>query len=193
MPAITHATASSGVDPHDRLWLLDAYRRQAATNEWIDELSLMMLKWEPIHVWLEEGGVIQKATDPVIRKTLADRRIFVYREALTSIADKEARAISIRGHIANTGLHVVKGSPWWPAFRSEMLSFPTGRYDDQVDAISLVGRAIHRLIKGNEPRHDPRPWRGERVAVRNGNIPMHLWPLDEPRGNVVALGPRRIR
>jgi len=34
-----------------------------------------------------------------------------------------------------------------------MLSFPTGKYDDQVDAISLVGRAIHRLIKGSEPRH----------------------------------------
>jgi len=183
----------TGVDSQDRLWLLDVWRQQAPTDVWIDAMADLMRKWNPF-VWLEEGGVIQKAVDPVIKKTLAGRKIYTYRDSLPSIGNKEARAVSIRGHIAVKGMHIVRGSPWWPAMRSELLSFPAGRYDDQVDALSLIGRAIHRLVKGREPPPADRVrWEGKRIAVdMQKGIPVGaIWPLDgdddRPRS-----APRRI-
>jgi len=186
----------TAVDSQDRLWLLDVWRQQAPTDVWVDAMADLMRKWSPF-VWLEEGGVIQKAVDPVIRKTLVDRKVYTYRESLPSIGNKEARAISFRGHIANTGLHIVRESSWWPAVRSELLSFPAGAHDDAVDALSLVGRAIHRLIRGREPEKVPEQqrWDGRNkvhVDMQKGICLGAIYPLDDDEYAKTATEPRRI-
>ena len=38
------------------------------------------------------------------------------------------------------GLYVRQGAPWFADLRAELLSFPAGRHDDQVDALGLVGQ-----------------------------------------------------
>ena len=40
------------------------------------------------------------------------------------------------------GLHMVKGAPWYAAFRAELLRFPAGKHDDQVDALGLIGQLL---------------------------------------------------
>ena len=35
--------------------------------------------------------------------------------------------------MALEGLYVPVHAPWYPAFRAELLSFPAGKHDDQVD------------------------------------------------------------
>src|SRR5437868_12592597 len=40
--------------------------------------------------------------------------------------------------MAQEGLYVPAGAPWLADFRAELLSFPTGRHDDEVDAIGLI-------------------------------------------------------
>ena len=37
------------------------------------------------------------------------------------------------------GLHVPEKTSWYPAFRSELLNFPAGKHDDQVDELGLIG------------------------------------------------------
>jgi hypothetical protein len=39
-----------------------------------------------------------------------------------------------------------------PAFRSELLSFPAGKHDDQVDALGLVGQLLDRILPGQHPK-----------------------------------------
>src|SRR4051794_29920395 len=41
-------------------------------------------------------------------------------------------------------------APWYPAFRAELLSFPAGKYDDQVDAMGLIGPAADTIGPGRE-------------------------------------------
>jgi hypothetical protein len=36
--------------------------------------------------------------------------------------------------------------------RSELLSFPAGKYDDQVDALGLIGQLLDRMTAGQKPR-----------------------------------------
>ena len=48
-------------------------------------------------------------------------------------------------------------SNWYSAFRSELLSFPAGKYDDQVDALGLVGQLLDQMVPGQKPKEPPKP------------------------------------
>ena len=78
------------------------------------------------------------------------------REAFPTRGDKGVRAQSIRGRMALEGLYVPIKAPWYPAFRSELLSFPAGKHDDIVDALGLVGQLLDRMQSGQKP-HKPEP------------------------------------
>ena len=40
---------------------------------------------------------------------------------------------------------------WYSAFLAELLSFPVGRHDDQVDALGLIGQMLATLVPGQRP------------------------------------------
>jgi hypothetical protein len=46
------------------------------------------------------------------------------------------------------GLYVPTQAHWYPAFLSELLNFPAGKHDDQVDALGLIGQILDRMGKG---------------------------------------------
>ena len=37
------------------------------------------------------------------------------------------------------------------AFRSELLTFPAGKFDDQVDALGLIGQLLDKMLVGQKP------------------------------------------
>jgi hypothetical protein len=47
--------------------------------------------------------------------------------------------------MAMLGLYVQQGAPWFADLRAELLSFPAGRHDDQVDALGLVGQLLDKI------------------------------------------------
>jgi DNA invertase Pin-like site-specific DNA recombinase len=46
---------------------------------------------------------------------------------------------------------------WYPGLRSELLSFPAGKHDDQVDALGLVGQLLDQMVPGQKPKEPPKP------------------------------------
>lgn len=56
--------------------------------------------------------------------------------------------------MAVDGLYVPTSAPWYADFRAELLSFPAGRHDDQVDALGLVGQLLNLMLSGRTP---PKP------------------------------------
>jgi phage terminase large subunit-like protein len=79
---------------------------------------------------------------------MRERRAFVYRESFPTRGDKAVRAQSIRGKMALNGLYVPATASWRNALISELLSFPAGEHDDQVDALGLVGQLLDRMTPG---------------------------------------------
>ena len=63
------------------------------------------------------------------------------------------RAAVLGTYIAMLGLYVRQGAPWLAALRAELLSFPAGMHDDQVDALSLIGQLLDRV--GTGPKLKP--------------------------------------
>jgi hypothetical protein len=46
------------------------------------------------------------------------------------------------------GLCVPAAAEWLPDLRAELLAFPTGKHDDIVDALGLVGQLMDKFAPG---------------------------------------------
>ena len=66
--------------------------------------------------------------------------------------------------MALEGLYVPTTAPWFAEFKRELLSFPAGKHDDQVDAFGLVGQLLDQMVPGQkpEPQQKPKPDNGYR-------------------------------
>ncbi len=137
-----------GMDPEGRLWLLDLWRGQTGADAWVEAFCDLVLRWRPIG-WAEESGQIRAGVGPFLERRMRERRAFVARHAFPTRGDKSVRAQSIRGRMALDGLRVPRHAPWRQAFEAELLAFPAGKHDDQVDALGLVGQLLDRMVKGS--------------------------------------------
>jgi predicted phage terminase large subunit-like protein len=148
-----------GVDPRGDLWLLDVWRQQVSPERWVEAFCRMVKQYRPKHifVWAMEAGQIAKSIGPYLKSEMIRNHAYVERKEFASSHDKTVRAQSIRGMMATVGLHVQINAPWYSEFRSEILAFPAGRHDDQVDCLSLIGRLLDKLAKGREAKPEPMP------------------------------------
>jgi predicted phage terminase large subunit-like protein len=145
-----------GMDPEGRLYLLDLWRKQSASDEWVEAFCDLVIKWKPLG-WAEEQGQIRAGIGPFLERRQRERNAFVARQAFPTRGDKAIRAQSIRGRMALEGLYVPVSAPWYPDFRAELLSFPAGRHDDQADALGLVGQLLDLMVKGSKPAPPEKP------------------------------------
>lgn len=136
-----------GMDPSSRLYLLDVWRQQASSDKWVEAFCDLVLKWKPIG-WAEETGQIKSGVGPFLVRSMLEKQSYVAREQFPTRGDKAVRAQSFRGRIASTGLHIHRDSVWKSDLISEMMSFPVGVHDDQVDALGLVGQLLDRMYAG---------------------------------------------
>jgi predicted phage terminase large subunit-like protein len=135
------------VDPQGRMYLADLWRAQAASDVWVETLCDLIAKWRPLE-WAEESGQIKSGVGPFLVRRMRDRQAFVARRQFAARGDKAVRAQSIRGRMALDGLYLPGNAPWVAEFRRELLTFPAGVQDDQVDAIGLIGQLLDRVRPG---------------------------------------------
>lgn len=143
--------AVMGVDHEGKLYLLDLWRAQASSDTWVDAFCALVRKWKPIG-WAEETGQIKSGVGPFLTKRMIETGSYTVREQFPTRGDKAIRAQSIRGRMAMAGLHIQRDAPWLADFVTELMSFPVGVHDDQVDAIGLVGQLMDRMGMGETPK-----------------------------------------
>lgn len=136
-----------GIDAQDRMYVLDMWRGQTSSDEWVEAFCDLVEQWKPIG-WAEETGQIKAGVGPFIVKRMRERRLFCFREAFPTRGDKAVRAQSIRGRMAMNSLYVPAHAPWVGELLREMMSFPAGKHDDQVDALGLIGQILDKMVKG---------------------------------------------
>jgi predicted phage terminase large subunit-like protein len=148
-----------GLDPQGDPWLLDVWRQQASSDVWVEAFCDLVLKHKPLG-WAEETGQIKAGVGPFLTRRQRERNAFVARETFpTRGGDKAVRAQSFRGLIATRGLRVLRSAPFVTDLVNEMMSFPVGVHDDQVDALGLVGQLIDRMLAGVAGRPKLKPTR----------------------------------
>lgn len=129
-----------GVDDANHIWMLGGWRGQATSDVWIERLLDLVDAHKPF-AWFGESGVIQKAVEPYLIRRSQERKVYCRWEWLSSITDKGARARGIQARASMKMVHIPNGSDG-DAWVEEMIRFPAGKHDDEVDTASLLGRAI---------------------------------------------------
>lgn len=133
-----------GIDPKGRLYLVDLWRGQTDSAEWVSAWCDLVKKWRPFE-WAEERGQILSSIGPFLEQQANKERAFTYRRQFPSKHDKAVRAQSIRARMSMGGLYVPAGASWLSEFEQELLRFPSAVHDDQVDALGLIGQLLDHI------------------------------------------------
>src|SRR5437016_4916996 len=81
---------STLVDPGNRMYLLDLWRGQSASDAWIEAWCDLVRKWKPMF-WAEERGQIISGVGPFLGRRALERQAYVAREQFASRGDKAVR------------------------------------------------------------------------------------------------------
>lgn len=131
--------------PKDNVYILDLWRARCSSDKWVESFCDLVAYWKPLG-WAEETGQIRAGVGPFLTKRLMERRLFIARTQFPARGDKQIRAQSIRGRAAMGCLYVPHNASWFPEFKRELLNFPAGKTDDQVDSIGLIGQVLDKMI-----------------------------------------------
>ena len=129
------------VDGRVKLYLgLDGWFGKQDPSQWIEEYVTLILRHRP-QAEFGEGGVIQRAVEPFLNRRRLERKAHGRVEWLQSITDKQARASSLRA-MASMGLVGLPDNDYGQRLLHQLLSFPAGKYDDAVDMLAMLPRAL---------------------------------------------------
>lgn len=81
---------------------------------------------------------------------MRERQFYPSVQLLKPITDKLARARPLQGRMQQGMVSFADGAEWYDAARTEMLRFPAGVHDDQVDALAWMAT----MVVGREPPRD---------------------------------------
>jgi predicted phage terminase large subunit-like protein len=120
-----------GIDAKE-MYLLHVERGHWTVLEMQKRITALAAQWEATHIIVEDTasgmGLIQLLKEqtqlPVIGQHPTD--------------DKETRMSRHEGRFEAGRLLLPTEAPWLADFENELLAFPNGRYDDQVDALMLT-------------------------------------------------------
>jgi predicted phage terminase large subunit-like protein len=142
-----------GIDAMDRPWLLYLWRAQTSSDVWVESWCDLVKKWKP-YGWAFEQGQIKSGVGPFLEKRARERKAWTAIETFPTRGDKAVRAQSIRGRMALMGLQMPIKETWYADLHAELLSFPAGKHDDQVDALGLVGQLLDRMSSGPQLKEE---------------------------------------
>lgn len=160
-----------GVDEKGDIWILDWWFGREEPDESINAELRLVRRWKP-GTWYGEGGVIEKAIAPLVRRMSREQDTYCVRKWLPSVSDKVSRVASFRARAHAGTVHVPRGKSWATRLVDQLCDFPAGRYDDAVDVCGLIGRALDKLRDAQVPQ----------VAVRKPIKPFSVEHLNMGSG-----------
>jgi predicted phage terminase large subunit-like protein len=133
------------VDPGGRLYVADVWRGRGTTAEGIDAALDLARKYSAA-CWLNEKGVLWRMIAGQAQARMRERNVFVPTEEYARTADKPTMARAIQGRWSQGMVMLPEQAPWLADLEAELLRFPAGRHDDQVDALALIGMHLEHVV-----------------------------------------------
>lgn len=119
-----------GVDKNQNIFVLDLVRQKLEAPDVLKLLEVVYDKWTPSLIGIESAGyqlsfvqMAKRQTSLPIVKLKADK-------------DKFSRALPLSAKMESGIVYYPVDSMWYSDLEKEMLQFPAGEHDDQVDALA---------------------------------------------------------
>lgn len=138
-----------GVDHRDNVYVLDQRRFRIQDGGFIvDEILDFAATHQPDVLGFEDGQ-IWKAIEFQFQKRCEERRQFPSFELLKPLTDKMVRAHPLKGRMQIGKVYFDKNASHFTELYKEMLHFPAGKHDDQVDSLAW---AVRLTLTKSAPR-----------------------------------------
>ena len=158
-----------GIDEYDNMYVVDVIRGKYDGFELVEKILDFYEQWRPGIVGIERGH-IEMAIGPFLEKRVAERRLHsaYFKDLKVGRRDKEARARAIQGRMQQGKVYFPQDATWTGSMVAELLRFPNGVHDDQVDALAWVGLMMTEFASFYEaPEHVP-SWRDKLRYIAKG-------------------------
>lgn len=150
-----------GVDRDHNIYVLDVTRGRWDALQICDTILDTWLAFPSQRVGMERGQ-ISMALGPLLEKRIAERNLYGFpydADGLkTGKADKSMRATPIQGRTRQGKVFFPRHATWLASFESELLSFPSGVHDDQVDAFAWIGQMMGLYAPPTSPKPKAPKW-----------------------------------
>jgi predicted phage terminase large subunit-like protein len=127
-------------DDDDLLHVVEVVRFKSGDSFFIVESILNLYsRWKVANLVMGfEDGQIYRAIEALLKKRMRERQMYPSIEVLKPITDKLARARALQGRMQQGMVSFDAVADWYEDLRNEMLRFPAGVHDDQVDALAWM-------------------------------------------------------
>lgn len=165
-----------GVDHRDCVYVLDVRRFRSDDGIMIVDTMLdYHVFWEADMLGVEDGQ-IWKALEAQFLKRCDERRVYPSFEVLKPLTDKMVRANPLRGRMQLKKVFFPNHQPWFQELQKEMLYFPAGKHDDQIDALAWSIRLM--LLQAPPRQQDQQPkmksWKDKLPGLMNSRGSSHM-------------------
>ena len=137
----------SGVDENGILHVKNVIRDRFDGRQIVDTLIQVQRLYDPVLVAIEQTQ-ITKALGPFLREAMHNQNTYLnVLELNPHRTDKVMRSRSIQARMKAGAVKFDKSSEWYDTFEDELLKFPRGRHDDQVDAMAYLGLIMDKYVE----------------------------------------------
>lgn len=117
----------------------------------VDTICNALVRWD-VEILGIENGQLKHAILPILLTELSERDINVaFDDDLTPVTDKAARARPLQGLMQQGRWYYVSNDTWFPVVQQEMLRFPGGVRDDNVDSQAWLARMSLKVSPPTRP------------------------------------------
>lgn len=124
--------------PHWDLLLIDIYRDKVESQDRLRLMQSVNRQWQPNFIGIEAIGF-------QVSDVQHAKRIGLPIKPITAKGDKWARALSPSARMAAGQIYFHPSASWLGSFVTELLEFPGGTHDDQVDVLSYASIAADEI------------------------------------------------
>lgn len=125
------------------IYLLDVYRERLLFPDLKREIMRLAETWRADLVFIEDAASGQQVIQDLIRAGFHRAR------KVKPVGDKQTRMANQTAMIESGRVLIPEAAPWLDEFLHELVMFPNGRYDDQVDSTSqALAQLNNRHIPG---------------------------------------------
>lgn len=137
----------AGVDEDKIIHIVNVVRERLDGREIVDTLIALQKAYNPLFVGIEEMQVT-KSIGPFLNEAMRETNTYLSLVKLKPHkTDKVTRARSIQARIRAHSVKFSKEEDWYFNFEQELLTFPRGKHDDQVDALAYLGLMLEMLVE----------------------------------------------
>ena len=156
-------------DENDNIYVVDVLRMKLGDgDELIQRVVAYAQEYRPMMIGFEDGQIF-RALESTLKKVSQEQGFYPSYEVMKPLTDKMVRAQPLRGRMQAGKMWFPENAGWMLDFRQELLRFPAGKHDDQVDALSW---AVRLVMSKNAPRvvipKERKGWREKLKAVMSG-------------------------